>query len=249
MFEWYWVFLFYLFIIHLRTMVITIYVHRCITHESILLSPTAEHFFKFLAWITRLYFKNYKQMYKAQHSKHHAHSDTELDPHSPQYYTIKQLLDIYHNEAGRPYYVSPADIEKYASHIVTEETWIDKNVYLPYQNQGLWIWYAIICILYGPIALLISLLLLPYLVTELYLLVSNYGYHKLGYTVKEGNKNGNTAKNLLPIGILFAGEELHSNHHYNPSSPKFSRRWFEFDLGWCYIKVLEKMRLVYIKKN
>ena len=228
-------------------MVITIYVHRGISHEAVTMSAPAEHFFKFLSWITRLYFKNYKQMYKAQHSKHHAYSDTELDPHSPHHYNLKQLLDIYHNEAGRPYYVSPQDIEQYAKHVVTDEDWIDKNVYLPYQSLGLWLWYPVIYVLYGPIALLISILILPYVVTELYLLISNYGYHKFGYTVKTLNKNENQSRNLFPWGILFAGEELHSNHHHNPGNPKFSRRWFEFDLGWVYIKILEKLRLVYIK--
>ena len=32
------------------------------------------------------------------------------------------------------------------------------------------------------------------------------------------------------------GEELHNNHHTYPTSAKFSLKWFEFDLGWTYIR-------------
>lgn len=248
MFEWYWVFLFYLFILHVRAAVITIYLHRGITHETIEISKPAEEIFKFLAWLNRLYFDDYKKIYRAQHRKHHDTADTENDPHSPHHLTIKQLLDIYHNEPGRPYYVSPDDIEKYSKNIIINDNWFDKNVYRPYQNQGSWLWYPVIFWLFGPVATLISIVVLRYVMTELYLIIANYGYHKIGYTTKGGNKRPyDQSKNIFPIGILFAGEELHSNHHNYPGSAKFSRTWFEFDLGWVYIKTLALFRLVTIK--
>jgi stearoyl-CoA desaturase (delta-9 desaturase) len=65
-----------------------------------------------------------------------------------------------------------------------------------------------------------------------------------------GYRNGETrdqSRNISPIGILIGGEELHSNHHLDPASPKLSLRWFEFDIGWLYIQILTSLRLAKLK--
>jgi stearoyl-CoA desaturase (delta-9 desaturase) len=65
-----------------------------------------------------------------------------------------------------------------------------------------------------------------------------------------GYRNGDTkvhSRNVSPIGIVFGGVELHNNHHLDPASPKFSRKSWEFDIGWTYIKVLEKLGLAKLK--
>jgi stearoyl-CoA desaturase (delta-9 desaturase) len=67
-----------------------------------------------------------------------------------------------------------------------------------------------------------------------------------------GYRNGETkdhSHNLVPFGIIIGGEELHNNHHLNPANPKLSRRWFELDIGWVYIKIFEKLNLLEINKN
>ena len=51
------------------------------------------------------------------------------------------------------------------------------------------------------------------------------------------------SRNFFPWGVLIAGEELHNNHHFDPRSPRFQRRWFEFDIGWMYIKLLSAVGL------
>ena len=65
-----------------------------------------------------------------------------------------------------------------------------------------------------------------------------------------GYRNGETkdrSRNLLPWDILIGGECLHNNHHLEPASPKLSRRWFEFDIGWLYIKIFEFLHLLKIR--
>jgi stearoyl-CoA desaturase (delta-9 desaturase) len=49
--------------------------------------------------------------------------------------------------------------------------------------------------------------------------------------------------NIAPWGLLIGGEELHNNHHTYPTSAKFSLKWFEFDLGWTYIRALQALGL------
>ncbi|WP_303909187.1 DesA/ISL3 alpha bundle tail domain-containing protein [Thiohalomonas denitrificans] len=54
--------------------------------------------------------------------------------------------------------------------------------------------------------------------------------------------------NIVPWGIVIGGEELHNNHHAFPNSARFSSRWWEFDLGWFYIRLLSLLGLARIKR-
>ena len=56
------------------------------------------------------------------------------------------------------------------------------------------------------------------------------------------------SRNILPWGILIGGEELHNNHHAYPSSARLSNKWWEFDIGWLYIRLLEIAGLAHVKK-
>ena len=52
-----------------------------------------------------------------------------------------------------------------------------------------------------------------------------------------------------PWGILIGGEELHNNHHTYPTSAKLSVKWFEFDLGYAYIRLFSALGLANVKKT
>jgi stearoyl-CoA desaturase (delta-9 desaturase) len=56
------------------------------------------------------------------------------------------------------------------------------------------------------------------------------------------------SRNVVPWGILIGGEELHNNHHAYGTSAKLSSRWYEFDIGWMYIRVLEMLVLATVRK-
>jgi len=56
------------------------------------------------------------------------------------------------------------------------------------------------------------------------------------------------ATNVFPWGILIGGEELHNNHHTFGTSAKLSSKWYEFDIGWMYIRILESLGLATVKK-
>jgi stearoyl-CoA desaturase (delta-9 desaturase) len=49
--------------------------------------------------------------------------------------------------------------------------------------------------------------------------------------------------NIVPWGILIGGEELHNNHHTFPTSAKLSSKWYEFDIGWLYIRLMQSVGL------
>ncbi len=56
------------------------------------------------------------------------------------------------------------------------------------------------------------------------------------------------ATNIVPWGVLIAGEELHNNHHAFPSSPRFSVQSWEVDVGWGVICVLRWLGLAKVRK-
>jgi stearoyl-CoA desaturase (delta-9 desaturase) len=57
------------------------------------------------------------------------------------------------------------------------------------------------------------------------------------------------SRNISPWGILIGGEELHNNHHSFATSAKLSSKWYEFDIGWMYIRILEMLGLAKVKKT
>ena len=56
------------------------------------------------------------------------------------------------------------------------------------------------------------------------------------------------SSNIVPWGILIGGEELHNNHHAFATSAKLSNRWYEFDIGWFYIRILAILGMARVKK-
>jgi stearoyl-CoA desaturase (delta-9 desaturase) len=53
----------------------------------------------------------------------------------------------------------------------------------------------------------------------------------------------------MPWGIIIGGEELHNNHHTFATSAKLSSKWYEFDIGWAYIRAMEMVGLAKVKKT
>lgn len=250
MFEWYWVFVFYLVIIHVRSVVVTVYFHRAIAHGSIELARPADEFFKFLTWIVDMYSENYKKEYRAGHLKHHRCSDTRDDPHSPHWFTLKEIMFPNPMILGDPYFITKEEMEQYAKNVKTYVTWLDLHVYRPHHHRGIWLWHLLNLALFGPIGCIISILTLKFILNNFLQFLNPYLMHKIGYKSKDGRLTpSDKSKNIFPIGIILGGEELHSNHHNFMSDANFSKKWYEFDVGWFYIKILRSLKLATVTKD
>ena len=68
--------------------------------------------------------------------------------------------------------------------------------------------------------------------------------HAVGYRSFE---MPSTATNLVPWGLLLAGEELHNNHHAFPCSARFAVQRWELDIGWLWIRLLRALRLARVR--
>ena len=98
--------------------------------------------------------------------------------------------------------------------------------------------------MFGPIGITIwavQMMWIPFLAAGV---INGIG-HYWGY---RNFQSEDASVNVIPWGILIGGEELHNNHHAYATSAKLSNRWYEFDIGWLYIRILETLGLAKVKK-
>ncbi len=223
---------------HITIVCVTIYLHRYQAHRSLELHPVISHFMRFWLWLTT---GMTTKQWVAVHRKHHQRTDQEGDPHSPHIFGINKVM-----WSGWYLYNSAA---KDANFVIqygkgTPKDWIERKLYTPHHRLGILLMLIIDLALFGPWGLLVwgvQMIWIPFWAAG----AINGLAHWWGYRNGETNDK---SRNLIPWGIIVGGEELHNNHHLNPASPKLSRRWFEFDIGWFYIKVLELFRLAKISR-
>jgi len=240
--------IFYLLLVHIASAAFSIYVHRGIGHHYFEFSKPLEHIFRFILWfIVGLSWPNWQKHYAAKHRKHHKHSDTYQDPHSPHYYSLAKLFDFKHNSPGRANYISMKEIEQYAPDIVSSTDTIQRKVYNRYPWLGQVLFWVLLTYLFGGWGFVIGAFNC-FLLAYMFLLIGNYSFHKVGFKYA-GNLGSDRSRILFPWGLFSAGEELHANHHNDTSNPNFRRRWFEIDLGWVYSKILIKLGLMRLRNS
>ncbi len=224
---------------HVTIAGVTIYLHRCQAHRALDLHPVVSHFFRGWLWLTT---GMQTGEWAAIHRKHHAKCETAEDPHSPQVKGIRKVL-----LQGSELYMAEADndetIEKYGRG--TPEDWVERNVYSRYVWHGVGLMLVIDWMLFGmgmgTTVWAVQMLWIPFWAAG----VINGVGHFSGY---RNFDSPDAARNIVPWGILIGGEELHNNHHTFATSAKLSSRWYEFDIGWMYIRILSALKLATVKK-
>lgn len=219
-------------------MCVTLYLHRGQAHRGIEFHPVLEHFMRFWLWLTT---GMVTKEWVAIHRKHHQRTDVDGDPHSPHLEGIKNILF-----GGVLYYVKAskdkAMIQNFG--VGTPDDWIEKNIYTKYSFLGVVLLLMIDIFFFGLIGLLIWLVQVAWIPFWAAGVINGIG-HYWGYRNTE-TKDKST--NISPIGILIGGEELHNNHHAQPASAKLSMKWYEFDIGWMWLTVLQKLKLAKVRQ-
>ena len=224
---------------HVTIASVTIFLHRHQAHRALELHPVASHFFRFWLWLTT---GMVTKEWAAIHRKHHAKCESTEDPHSPQIYGINRVL-----WGGVFLYVKESynreTLERYGHG--TPDDWMERNVYSRHQILGLTLMGVVNLALFGLVPgvliLLTQIVWIPFWAAGV---INGIG-HFFGYR-NYGCADAST--NIVPWGILIGGEELHNNHHAFASSAKLSSKWYEFDIGWMYIRVMEMIGLATVKK-
>jgi stearoyl-CoA desaturase (delta-9 desaturase) len=223
---------------HVTIAAVTIFLHRAQAHRGLDLHPLVSHFFRFWLWLTT---GMVTKEWVAIHRKHHARVETDEDPHSPQTRGIRTVLlsgaELYRTESK-----NTQTLEKYGAG--TPDDWVERNVYSRYSWEGVGLMMMVDLVLFGPIGLTIWAVQMVWIPVTAAGIVNGLG-HFWGY---RNFSCEDASRNIVPWGIVIGGEELHNNHHAYGSSAKLSSRWYEFDLGWMYIRCLEILGLATVRK-
>jgi stearoyl-CoA desaturase (delta-9 desaturase) len=178
----------------------------------------------------------------AIHRKHHRFTEQPGDPHSPHVYGLKRVL----LRGAGLYHSASKDTEMVAQYGVgTPDDWMERNIYTKHSRLGIMLMLLIDLVVFGLPGLLIwgiQMIWIPFWAAGV---INGLG-HWWGYRNGETKDN---SRNISPWGIIIGGECLHNNHHLDPGNPRLSRRWFEFDIGWLYIKLLCSLRLATLKPS
>jgi stearoyl-CoA desaturase (Delta-9 desaturase) len=230
--------LFTLAVTHITIAGVTIFLHRCQAHRALDLHAIPSHFFRFWLWMTT---GMVTKEWAAIHRKHHAKCETVEDPHSPITRGIETVVfegaELYRIEAK-----NRETIEKYGHG--TPDDWIERNVYTKHSALGVSLMLVINVLLFGVLGLTVWAIQMAWIPVTAAGVINGIG-HYWGYRNFEC-KDAST--NILPIGIIIGGEELHNNHHTFGTSAKLSAKWYEFDIGWMYISILAFFGLAKVKK-
>ncbi len=237
-FSWWQLVVYTLVATHITIIGVTVYLHRCQAHRALDLHPAVSHCFRFWLWMTTGMVTG---PWAAVHRKHHAKCETEEDPHSPQTRGIWKVLlggaELYRVEAK-----NEETLRRFGHG--TPNDWMERNVYAKYPILGVSLMMVLNVALFGLVGMsvwAVQMIWIPFWAAG----VVNGLAHFWGYR----NFNSSDAStNIFPWGILIGGEELHNNHHTYATSAKLSNKWYEFDIGWMYIRIMSAFRLAKVKK-
>ncbi len=228
-----------LLLTHITIASVTIFLHRQQAHRALTLHPAVSHFFRFWLWLTTA---TVTKEWVAVHRKHHAKCETPEDPHSPQTRGIAAVLfgglGLYRAECR-----NSETLERFGKG--TPDDAIENSLYTPFPNAGIALMFVIDVVLFGWVGIIIwsvQMLWIPFWAAGV---INGIG-HYWGYRNFE---TADASRNIIPFGLLVGGEELHNNHHAYRQSAKLSNKWWEIDLGWIYIRLLEFAGLASVKRS
>jgi stearoyl-CoA desaturase (Delta-9 desaturase) len=223
---------------HITIVAVTVYLHRAQAHRALDLHPAVSHVFRFWLWLTT---GMVTKEWVGVHRRHHAKCETAEDPHSPQVLGLRKVL----GEGAELYAQAASDraaVERYGQG--TPDDWLERRLYSRFSWQGVALMLILDLVLFGVYGIVmwaVQMLWIPIFAAG----VINGVGHYFGYRNFEPP---DASTNIVPWGILIGGEELHNNHHAFPSSARLSSKWWEFDIGWMYIRILQALRLAKVRR-
>lgn len=234
---WWQVLLITLAMTHVTIVAVTVFLHRAQAHRALTLNPLVSHFFRLWLWLTT---GMVTREWVAVHRYHHARCETEEDPHSPQVLGIRKVMwegaELYREAAAKPEL-----IERFSHG--TPDDWLEHKVYSR-RSLGIALMLLVDVLFFGLPGVAVwavQMIWIPFWAAGV---VNGLG-HYWGY---RNFASPDAATNISPWGVLIGGEELHNNHHAFPSSAKLSAKWWEFDIGWMYIRILSFLGLARVRR-
>jgi len=241
--------------VHVFGQGINIGYHRLLTHRSFEVPRWLEYIFVVLALCC---LQDTPARWVANHRHHHKHSDTEPDPHSP-------LVHFFWSHVGW-LLLRNIGIHTLSSYQANVPDLVRDRFYLRLEKNPLLVFWVYLAhaLLYMIVGMVIgSLLAGPgedrlLAATQFGLSLLVWGVlvrtvavwhitwsvnslsHMFGYRSYE---TGEESRNNWLVALLTVGEGWHNNHHHDSASASNQHRWWELDISYYEIKLLEVVGL------
>ncbi|RLS86701.1 MAG: acyl-CoA desaturase [Planctomycetota bacterium] len=215
---------------------ITLCYHRLLAHKSAKVPKWFEHAMVVLALCS---VEDTPGRWVATHRYHHVHSDEQNDPHSP-------LVAFLWAHVGWLLVYNPSThnittYQKYARDV------LEDPFYLKLEKSSAWVWiYLVQAALYFAVGACFSIemgwslliwgvvvrtVIVWHITWSVNSLTHMFGYSSYG--------TDDHSRNNWFVALLTSGEGWHNNHHHDPASASNQHRWWEIDVTYYLIKMLE----------
>ncbi len=224
---------------HITITCMSLSFHRYHTHKGVVLNKITDSLMQTWLWLIT---SMCKLDWVSVHMYHHMHSDHEKDPHSPQQ---KGLIHVFflgawdYNKAKN----SP-EVQKIRNRLPVNkmEKFYSENLLL---GPALIVFSSLLIFgpFWGSILAVINFLLSPIFAVGGVNAIAHY----IGYKNHKTTDNSRNIGFLFILNFLICGELDHNNHHAHQKSCSFRHKWYEFDIGYFYIKIMSYFKLADIR--
>jgi stearoyl-CoA desaturase (delta-9 desaturase) len=185
-----------------------------------------------MAWMGMMSLQSGVLWWAVKHREHHRDSDTEADAHSPRHFGFwgAHMGWIFSDRAHVDYSLIK-DFTKYP-----ELMWLNKYDTVP----GIVAAWA--CLLIGGLpGLFFGFIFSTILVYHATFMINSLA-HVFG---KQRYLTGDDSRNNWALGLIALGEGWHNNHHFYPGSARNGFFWWEIDITYYGLRLLEKLGLIW----
>jgi stearoyl-CoA desaturase (delta-9 desaturase) len=233
------------------TLGINLCYHRLLTHRGFRCPLWLEHTFAVLGVCC---LQDSPARWVAIHRLHHQYSDEEPDPHSP------VIVQFFWGHMGWLFYENPAinnigTYERYAKDVLKDPFyfWFERNLrwftvtllQVPvffgiaflaalaiWRDLGVAAQFGASLVLWGVIVRTVAVWHITWSI--------NSFTHLFGY--RNYDTDENSTNNWL-VALYSNGEGWHNNHHADQRSARHGHRWWEFDVTYITIRLLQSVGL------
>ncbi len=224
---------------------ITVGFHRLFCHRAFETNRTVQFL---LAVLGSMAVEGPLLKWVAVHRRHHQHTDTDKDPHSPHEGgegVLGMMRGIWHAHMGWFFQPVPPNLPRYVKDLRQSRTlrlasalfplWVTLGLLIPAALGGLftgtWMGFGT-GFLWGGLA---RIFLVHHVTWSINSICHLWGSQPF--------RAGDHSRNNFVFGVLGFGEGWHNNHHAFPSSARLGLRWWQIDLGYWFICALVWMGL------
>jgi stearoyl-CoA desaturase (delta-9 desaturase) len=235
----------------LTGMGITVGYHRYFTHKSFSAGPVVV---AALGILGSMAVEGSILRWCATHRKHHQHSDSEDDPHSPHGHGdgIRAMLKGFWTAHMGWIFHPPGDpLDRYVPDLIRDNLirrisglfplWVALSLVIPTLLGGLleialgggFLRGAFLGFIWGG---LVRVLVVHHITWSVNSICHLWGSRPF--------RSGDHSRNNVIVGVLALGEGWHNNHHAFPTSARHGLEWWQFDSSWIAIRTMERLGLV-----